>query len=145
MPTGYNIANTILPLYSVLKISTTFLNKYSDLLNTIKSPVSEPFSLQYKISRARVVCFFFKEKLSRNGIFDMGCCSWFIWSFPEVHAEHAVYSSNSSWQRGLYVGHFFLSIAFSSAIWIITKSSWVTGLAEVYCFNRKNALKESSL
>lgn len=54
----------------------------------------------------------------------MGCCNRFIWSFPEVHAEHAVYSSNSSWQSGLHLGHFVLSIAFSSAIWIIRESSY---------------------
>lgn len=52
----------------------------------------------------------------------MGCCNRFIWSFPEVYADHAVYSSNSSWQSGLHVGHFLISTAFSSAIWIITES-----------------------
>lgn len=90
--------------------------------------MSKPFPFKYKSTRARV--FKKKKKVSRNGVFDMACCNWFIWSFPEVHAEHAVYSSNSSWQSDLHLVHFLLSTAFSSAIWIITEFS--------YGFSRKS-------
>lgn len=56
MQTGYNTANNSFAPQSALKAAVTFPIKYcfvNDLLNAIKSLVSEPFPFKYKSTRAR--------------------------------------------------------------------------------------------